>query len=178
MMGLLEGKVIVITGAGSGLGKETALLFAKEGAKLAICGRHADKMDLVGQELGNSESIFVATADVSREGEVQQFIQATLAKFGRIDVLINNAAVFESYHIADTTLDSWNYHLNNNVTSAFLMTRECIPAMRDQKSGKIISITSSLAFTGAAGFGAIVPVKPRFKFLCLRLMRKNRQMEL
>lgn len=178
MMGLLEGKVIVITGAGSGLGKETALLFAKEGAKLAICGRHADKMDLVGQELGNSESIFVATADVSREGEVQQFIQATLAKFGRIDVLINNAAVFESYHIADTTLDSWNYHLNNNVTSAFLMTRECIPAMRDQKSGKIISITSTWLLQELLALEPIVPVKPRFKFLCLRLMRKNRQMEL
>jgi len=164
-MGLLDGKVVVITGAGSGLGKETAILLAKEGAHLALCGRKVDKMELMENELGNPEKHLIQTADVSKEEEVASFIAAIEEKFGKVDVLINNAAVFESYFIADTTLDSWNYHLNNNVTSAFLMTRGCIPLMRKQKSGKIISLTSSLAMTGAAGFGAYSASKAALQVL-------------
>lgn len=153
-MGLLNDQVVIVTGAGSGLGRELALLFAREGAKVAICGRRMDKLNALLEEMAEyKENIVSMVADASKEADVQKFIAAIVEKFGRIDALINNAAVFESYYIADTSLESWNYQFNNNVTSAFLMTRECIPVMRKQKSGRIINMTSSLAKTGAAGFG-------------------------
>jgi 3-oxoacyl-[acyl-carrier protein] reductase len=166
-MGLSKDKVVIITGAGSGLGKETALFFAKEGARLAICGRRFEKLQAVLNELesGIRENVLAIEADVSKEEDVQRFVQQVSEKFGKIDVLFNNAAVFESYYIADTSLESWNYHLANNLTSVFLMSKEVIPLMRNQKSGKIINLTSSLAKTGAAGFGAYSSSKAAIEIL-------------
>ena len=155
MMSELKDKVVIVTGAGSGLGKETALAFAKEGARLVICGRRYSKLEAVENLISKSFNVDVLPirADVSIESDVKMLIQAAYAKFRKIDFLINNAAVFEQYHVSDTSLDSWEYQINNNATSVFLMMRECIPIMRKQKAGKIITITSGLAREGAAGFG-------------------------
>ncbi|RBW69791.1 SDR family NAD(P)-dependent oxidoreductase [Bacillus taeanensis] len=152
----LQNKVVIVTGAGSGLGKETAIVLAKAGAKVAICGRRTHKLAAVEEIISASGQgeVLAVTADVSVESEVKMFIQAVLEKFGRIDVLINNAAVFQQYDAVDMSLDTWNFHIDNNVTSVFLMMRESLSIMREQKSGKIINITSGLAREGAAGFGA------------------------
>jgi 3-oxoacyl-[acyl-carrier protein] reductase len=151
----LNNKVVIITGGGSGLGKEAATAFAKAGAKVVICGRRLNKIQEVEQTMRTyTNDILALKADVSVEKDVQELIKMAVAKFGRVDILLNNAAVFENYPIADTTLDSWAYHIENNVTSVFLMMKEIIPVMRNQKSGTIINITSGLARDGAAGFGA------------------------
>jgi 3-oxoacyl-[acyl-carrier protein] reductase len=151
----LENKVVIVTGAGSGLGKETALLFANEGTKVVACDLSAHKIEVLKRECERYQgNVLALTADVSKEHQVRSLIDQTLSAFGRIDILINNAAVFENILIADTTIDSWYYHFNNNVTSVFLMSRECIPHMRKQRAGKIINISSSLAKSGGAGFGA------------------------
>jgi 3-oxoacyl-[acyl-carrier protein] reductase len=152
----LQNKVVIVTGAGSGLGKETAISLAKSGAKVAICGRRAHKLAAVEEIIsasGQGEVLAIA-ADVSVESDVKMFIQAVFSKFGRIDVLINNAAVFQQYDVADMSLDTWNVHIDNNITSVFLAMREVLPIMRKQKLGKVINITSGLAREGAAGFGA------------------------
>lgn len=153
----MDNQVVVITGAFSGLGFQTALAFAKRGVKLAICGRSKVDIKPVLEsllEITTEEKVLVEFADVSEESQVKEFVNSIYNKFGRIDVLINNAAVFEQYIVADTPLHSWNYHFENNLNTVFLMMRECIPLMRSQKDGKIINITSSLTKEGAAGFGA------------------------
>ncbi|WP_026675504.1 SDR family NAD(P)-dependent oxidoreductase [Alkalihalobacterium bogoriense] len=154
-MGALSEKVIVITGAGTGLGREAALEAVKQGGKVSICCRSIGSIEQMEKDLSPYQGQFLVTqADVSIEEDVNRFIEATISQFGTIDVLINNAAVFENYDIVDSTLESWTHHFENNVTSAFLMTRACIPIMRQQRSGQIISITSGLARQGAAGFSA------------------------
>jgi 3-oxoacyl-[acyl-carrier protein] reductase len=106
-MSKLQGKVVLVTGAGTGLGKETALLFAREGAAVVICGRRNHKIQEVKEEiLQIGGTVLDIHADVSREIDVDRLISATLSEFGRIDILINNAAVFENKTIAETDLDS------------------------------------------------------------------------
>lgn len=170
-MGELKGKVVIVTGGGSGLGKETALAFAKEGANVIICGRRFAKLEAVEQLISNTAhgTILPIRADVSIESDVKMLVQAAYAKFGRIDLLINNAAVFEQYDVADMSLDSWEYQMNNNVTSAFLMMRECLAIMKKQRSGKIINITSGLTKEGAAGFGAYCASKAALEALTYSL---------
>ncbi|MFC3885917.1 SDR family NAD(P)-dependent oxidoreductase [Bacillus songklensis] len=166
-MNELKGKAVIVTGAGSGLGKETALAFAKKGANVIICGRRFAKLEKVENSVSKPSygTILPIRADVSVESDVKMLVQGAYAKFGQIDLLINNAAVFEQYDIADTSLDSWEYQMNNNVTSVFLMMRECLPIMRKQRSGKIINITSGLAREGAAGFGAYCASKAAMEAL-------------
>ena len=156
-----EGKVAIITGAGSGLGRETALAFARAGVNIVLCGRRYQPLAEV-ESLVTSQyqvNVLPIRADVSLASEVKMLIQATYAKFKRIDYVINNAAVFQQYHIIDSPLDSWEYQLHNNATSVFLMIRESLPIMRNQKSGHIINITSGLAREGAGGFGAYAASK-------------------
>ena len=157
----LQGKVAIVTGAGSGLGRETALAFANAGVNIVICGRRYQPLAEV-ESLVTSKyqvNVLPIRADVSIESDVKMLIQATYAKFQRIDYVINNAAVFQQYHVSDSPLDSWEYQFNTNATSVFLMMRESIPIMRNQKSGHIINITSGLAREGAGGFSAYAASK-------------------
>jgi 3-oxoacyl-[acyl-carrier protein] reductase len=157
----LKGKVAIISGAGSGLGKETALAFARAGANIVICGRSYAKLEQVENFITSQYEVDVLPirADVSSESDVKMLVQAAFAKFQKIDILINNAAVFQQYHVVDSPLDSWEYQIHNNATSVFLMMRACLPIMRNQKSGHIINITSGLVREGAAGFGAYAASK-------------------
>ncbi|RFU60836.1 SDR family NAD(P)-dependent oxidoreductase [Bacillus sp. V59.32b] len=160
-MSCLKGKVVLISGAGSGLGKETALAFAKAGTNLIICGRGYGKLEQVKDSIANQfeVDVFPVRADVSSEHDVKMLIKTAVDRFQKIDILINNAAVFHQYHVVDSPLDSWDYQINNNATSVFLMMRESLPIMRNQKSGHIINITSGLVREGAAGFGAYAASK-------------------
>ncbi|MEI7026040.1 SDR family NAD(P)-dependent oxidoreductase [Paenibacillus sp. y28] len=154
-MRALSGQIALITGAGSGLGKAAALAFADEGAKVVLCGRRTAKLEEVSDAIaaGGGEALTVQ-ADVSLESDVLRLVQAAQSRFGRIDIVVNNAAVFESGEIADTPLDAWNAQLSTNLTGPFLVTRSVLPMMRKQKFGRIINITSGLADNGAGGFAA------------------------
>jgi 3-oxoacyl-[acyl-carrier protein] reductase len=154
-MGVLDNRVAVITGSGSGLGKAAALHFAKEGASVVVCGRTKSKIEVVRNMIEDAGGSAIAvSADVSSEEQVNRVVSETLKHFGRLDILINNAAVFHPGLVIDTSLGAWNEQLLNNLTSAFLMTRTCLPIMIKQNYGRIINITSSLAENGAGGFAA------------------------
>jgi NAD(P)-dependent dehydrogenase (short-subunit alcohol dehydrogenase family) len=140
----LEGKVAVITGAGKGIGKQTALLFAAEGADLAVLGPTVNELDLVRREAeGLSRRCLAYKVNVASEDEVNAAIEASLKSLGRIDVLINNAAVLgPAAPVAQLSAGSWTAEIGVNLTGSFLCCRAVLPGMIERKGGKIISISS------------------------------------
>jgi NAD(P)-dependent dehydrogenase (short-subunit alcohol dehydrogenase family) len=140
----LKTKVAVITGGEQGIGKQTALLFAQEGADLAILGLVSDELELVRKDVETlSRRCLVYQVNVADEGQVNEAVQASLKSLGRIDVLINNAAVLGSTApVAELSVQSWKEEIAVNLTGSFLCCKAVLPGMIEQKSGKIINITS------------------------------------
>jgi len=153
-MGKLDGKVALITGAGSGIGRATALLFAREGAKIAV----ADYVPAGGQETvgmikeAGGDAIFVET-DVSKSAEVQKMVKATLDKYGRIDILYNNAGIGPGVatRTADFSEEDWDRFIAINLKGVFLGSKYTIPVMLKQGGGVIINTSSLAGLTGASG---------------------------
>lgn len=146
----LKNKVAIITGSSRGIGKATAILFAKEGANVVInCkDRVADAREVV-DAIGNTKAIFIQ-ADVSKEKDVKRLVSETIKKFGKIDILVNNAGViFREGHWKSST-DIWHVTMDSNLTSAWLMIREVAPFMIKEGSGSIVNISSIYGFLGAA----------------------------
>ena len=141
MAGRLEGKVCVITGAASGIGAESAKLFAEEGAKVV-------GVDL---ELGNLGDLNIQ-ADVSHEDEVRAMYEQTRAEFGRIDVLFNNAGInpTDDTSVLETSVDAWQRVQDVNTKSVFLCCKHGIPHLLDAGGGSVINTASFVAVMGAA----------------------------
>jgi NAD(P)-dependent dehydrogenase (short-subunit alcohol dehydrogenase family) len=139
-MGKLTGKVAIITGATSGIGKATALLFAEEGAHLVITGRRAE----LGQRLekgiraSGARCVYVEADHAKAEG-CSRVVDRTLAEFGRVDILFNNAGVVTSGTAETTSEETWSETLAINVTAVWRMSRLVLPHMRSQGRGVIVN---------------------------------------
>ena len=139
-MGKLSNKVAIVTGATSGIGKATALLFAEEGADLVITGRRVE----LGQRLENEISskgvrcVFVE-ADHSQAGDCSRVVERTLSEFGRVDILFNNAGIVTSGTAETTSEEVWNDTLAINVTAVWRMCKLVIPHMKRQGRGVIVN---------------------------------------
>jgi len=140
----VKSKVAVITGGGTGIGKQTALLLAQEGADVVVLGPLADELELVRKEVETlSRRCLAYKANVADEDQVNAAIEASLKSLGQIDVLINNAAILgPAAPVAQLSVRSWTEEIAVNLTGSFLCCRAVLPAMMEQKSGKIINITS------------------------------------
>ena len=134
MSGRLAGKVCIVTGAASGIGHASALLFAEEGATVAAA-------DLDGA---------AHRVDVGDEAETQALAAAVVAEYGRIDVLFNNAGIAGVGDVEETTIDLWERVLRVNARGVFLMSRAVVPTMVAQRSGSIVNMSSAIAETGLA----------------------------
>ncbi len=152
----LEGMVAIVTGASTGIGLAIAVTYAREGAKVVLTARSADRLERVSQAIVESGSVSIAiSADVSQEDDVQRLVDGTIERFGRVDILVNNAALnHPPIDIADFEPELWRTIIDVNLTGAYLCCRAVLPGMSAQKSGKIINISSIGGRKGGRGRGA------------------------
>jgi meso-butanediol dehydrogenase / (S,S)-butanediol dehydrogenase / diacetyl reductase len=149
-MGKLADRVAIITGATSGIGKATAILFAQEGAKVVITGRRRDRGEEAASEIRALGGVcnFIQTDHTDPEACSRVFEQ-TLAEFGRIDILFNNAGIVTRGTAETVTEEDWHSTLAINVTAVWRMSRLVIPIMREQGGGVIVNNGSDWAVVGA-----------------------------
>ena len=146
----LRDRVAIVTGASNGIGKGIAEAFAAAGAKTVLVARTADKLNFLQGRLEASGATAMAVpCDVTREGDVARLFAEVRAKFGRVDVVVNNAGVASGTAIDDLTLDAWNDVVSINLTAVFLMCREAVKTMKAQtpQGGRIINMGSVSAKT-------------------------------
>ena len=136
----LEGRVALVTGGNSGLGRAMALAFRRAGAQVAIGSRRADKNAAVARELGDSAAAY--ELDVRDEGSVERTVAAVLERMGRLDILVNNAGTVNRISVLEMELSEWERVLATNLTGAFLCTKHAGRVMASQGSGKVINISS------------------------------------
>ncbi|SNT25494.1 meso-butanediol dehydrogenase / (S,S)-butanediol dehydrogenase / diacetyl reductase [Noviherbaspirillum humi] len=133
-------KVVIVTGAGSGIGEATARRFAAEGASVVLAGRTADKLERVARSLPAERALVCAT-DVARLDQVERMMQATLQRFGRLDVLVNNAGVAPEGYITDASVDDWKEVMAVDLDGVFYCCRCAIPELKKTR-GSIINVSS------------------------------------
>jgi len=145
----LEGLVAVVTGAGSGIGRATARLFAQEGARICSASRtltHAEATaQTVIQEGGEA---FAVSVDVSRSSDVETLAERVLTRFGQVDILVNNAAIGHTGSILECTQDEWDLVMAVNVKSVYLCCSAFLPHMLAQGTGNIVNIASIAGLVG------------------------------
>ncbi len=147
-MSRLQNKVIIITGAAQGMGETHARTCIAEGAKVVLTDINSDKGNALVKELGNN-ALFVKQ-DVTSEADWSEVIKQTEAKFGQIDVLVNNAGITTHKSILDTSLEDYRKILEINQVSVFLGMKAVIPSMIEAKQGSIINISSINGLVGGA----------------------------
>ncbi|HTZ75353.1 MAG TPA: 3-oxoacyl-[acyl-carrier-protein] reductase [Candidatus Aquilonibacter sp.] len=148
----LKEKVALVTGASQGIGRATALALAENGAKVAIAARNAEKLASLAAEIVQAGGDALAvTMDVADPAQVRAGFQQVLGKFGRLDSLVNNAAITRDTLALRMKLEDWDAVLRTNLTGAHLCIQQALGAMLKQRSGRIINITSVVAETGNAG---------------------------
>ena len=156
-MGFLEDKVAIVTGASRGIGRAIAVALAGEGAKVVVnYASSASAAEAVVAEinsLGNGSEAIAVPADVSKEAEVDSLIKSAIDKWGRVDVLVNNAGITRDTLLLRMKLEDWQSVIDLNLTGVFLTSRAIAKIMLKQKSGRIINIASVSGLMGNAGQG-------------------------
>jgi NAD(P)-dependent dehydrogenase (short-subunit alcohol dehydrogenase family) len=158
--GRLAGKVVIITGAGRGIGRAAALLFASEGARLALVDINEESGEAAAEEvrLQGGEAIYVKT-DLTHSAQVKKMADTVVEKYGRIDVLYNNAGINHFGKVTDADEAAWDRVMAVNAKSVFLTCKFVIPIMAKQKKGVIINTGSAASLVGLANLSAYTASK-------------------
>jgi NAD(P)-dependent dehydrogenase (short-subunit alcohol dehydrogenase family) len=149
----LQGKVAVVTGGAQGIGRAIALGLGREGAKVVVADVQSDKAKSVAAEVEalRTDGLGMET-NVANESSVKQMASETFSRFGRVDILINDAGIYLKAPVVEISEENWDRTINVNLGGNFFCCRAFIPFMRKQKSGRIISVASGIAHYGAKEF--------------------------
>ena len=151
---LFQGKTAIITGASRGVGAATALRLAEAGANTVV--NYLSREDAANEVVNNCENFGVQSlavqGDASEWKDAQNLANKALEKFGRIDLLVLNAGIWEGSPIEEMTEETWNKVINTNLKAAWAMTKACVPAMKKQDSGAIVLVSSTAGQRGEANF--------------------------
>ncbi len=152
----LKDKVALISGASRGLGKAIALSYAREGANIIICARDKASLEAVRQQITQSSRDCLAiVTDISNPADVERLVKQSLSRFQKIDILVNNASLLgPRVDVVNYSFDDWKNVINVNLNGVFLMAKELLKIMIDQKNGSIINMSSSVGRQGRARWGA------------------------
>lgn len=138
----LRGKVVIITGASKGIGKSTAEILLRKGAKVALISRGVSGIK---QKIKGYGEFLLIPADVTSKTDCERVVNETIKKFGNVDVLINNAGIFKGGLVEDILEKDWDLVMSTNLKGVFLMTKAVVPVMKKNKSGLIINIGSKIS---------------------------------
>jgi NAD(P)-dependent dehydrogenase (short-subunit alcohol dehydrogenase family) len=170
----LAGKVALITGAGSGIGRATALLFAQEGAKVALVGRTAAKLQAVAAEIARESSwAHCVTADLSWREEARRAVDESAQHFGGLDIVINNAGISRQCRLLEVDEPLWEEMMAHNLKNPFWVAQFAVPWLVRRGGGIIINISSSLGLKPSPGFGVYAMTKAATNMLALALAQEH-----
>lgn len=169
------GKVILITGSSSGIGAETARRLAKHGAALALSGRNTDNLNALAREIGG-EKAFIAAGDITKEADTERIFQQTIDKYGKLDVLVNNAGILETGSIESTSLEQYDRVMATNVRSMYHLTMLAVPQLI-KTQGNIVNVSSVngiRSFPGVLAYNISKTAVDQFtRCVALELAAKN-----
>ncbi len=149
MAEIIKGKKAIITGAGKGIGRQTALALAKEGVSLGLIARTKEDLENVAKEIrAEGVDVAIATADVSNNEEVIKAVESVTNELGSVDILINNAGIAKFGGFLELEIEEWERIIQVNLLGMYYVTRAVLPKMIEQKSGDIINISSTAGEKG------------------------------
>jgi len=156
----LKDKVALVTGASQGIGRETALALAEAGANVALAARNEEKLAALAEEIAGKGSVaFAVKMDVADAEQVKAGFKAVLERFGKLDILVNNAAITRDGLAVRMKQDDWDAVIRTNLTGAHLCTQQALATMMKARAGRIINIASVVAQMGNAGQANYVAAK-------------------
>jgi meso-butanediol dehydrogenase/(S,S)-butanediol dehydrogenase/diacetyl reductase len=160
MAGRLSGKIAIVTGSGSGIGEATALRFAREGARVVLCGRRLAPLERVAAAIASAGGLAEASSvDVGDERAFEALIDDTVVRHGRLDVLVNNAYGMVAGPLASAKTADWHATFRATLDSAFFGIRAALPRMSARGHGAIVNVSSTAGHAGQAGIGAYASAK-------------------
>ena len=147
----LHGQIALITGAGRGIGRATALLFAREGATLALTSEVPEEIEAVAREVRkHGQAALAVPADLRDESQVNAMVATVLEKLGRVDILVSSAGVAIHGEVATLATEAWDHNFAVNMRGMFLVTRALLPQFIERRAGAIVNISSALGKQGSA----------------------------
>lgn len=170
----IEGKVALVTGGGTGIGRGIALALAENGVKVALMGRRESPLEQTAGEIASTGgTAHVVPGDVSLEKDVRRAVDATENALGTVDILVNNAGIGGGSAIHEHTVEAWDKIMSVNLRGPFLMARAVLPGMRRRREGHIINISSESGLEYYPGNGAYGVSKHALNVLAELIQREN-----